>query len=46
MVLLRLRDEEGFVGLGEAVPLTLRGGAGLAQVVAELEGLERSRQPR
>ena len=39
MVLLRLRDEEGFVGLGEAVPLTLRAGAGLAQVVAELEGL-------
>ena len=39
MVLLRLRDEEGFVGLGEAVPMTLRGGTGLAQVVAELEGL-------
>ncbi len=38
MVLLRLRDEHGFVGLGEAVPLALRGGAGLAQVVRELEG--------
>lgn len=37
MVLLRLRDEEGLVGLGEAVPLSLRGGAGLAQVVEELE---------
>ena len=39
MVLLRLRDDEGFVGLGEAVPLALRGGTGLAQVVAELEEL-------
>ncbi len=38
MVLLRLRDEDGVVGLGEAVPLALRGGAGLAQVVRELEG--------
>src|SRR6476661_860783 len=40
MVLLRLRDEQGLVGLGEAVPLSLRGGAALAEVVAELEGLE------
>src|SRR5689334_18668867 len=39
MALLRLRDEEGRVGLGEAVPLALRGGATMAQVVAELEGL-------
>ncbi len=39
MVLLRLRDEDGLVGLGEAVPLSLRGGTGLAEVVAELEGL-------
>jgi len=39
MVLLRLRDENGLVGLGEAVPLSLRGGAGLAQVVEELERL-------
>lgn len=38
MVLLRLRDEDGVVGLGEAVPLALRGGTGLAQVVRELEG--------
>jgi muconate cycloisomerase len=37
MVLLRVRDEDGVVGLGEAVPLSLRGGAGLAQVVRELE---------
>ncbi len=37
MVLLRLRSEEGLVGLGEAVPLSLRGGATLAQVVRELE---------
>jgi o-succinylbenzoate synthase len=39
MVLLRLRDDEGMVGLGEAVPLSLRGGAGLEQVVAELKAL-------
>ena len=39
MVLLRLRNEEGMVGVGEAVPLSLRGGATLARVVGELEGL-------
>ena len=39
MALLRLRDEEGTVGLGEAVPLSLRGGATLARVVAELSAL-------
>jgi O-succinylbenzoate synthase len=39
MVLLRLRDDEGLVGLGEAVPLSLRGGETLATVVAELEAL-------
>jgi L-alanine-DL-glutamate epimerase-like enolase superfamily enzyme len=39
MVLLRLRSEDGLIGLGEAVPLSLRGGAGLAEVVAELERL-------
>lgn len=39
MVLLRLRSDEGLVGLGEAVPLSLRGGPGLARVVAELERL-------
>jgi L-Ala-D/L-Glu epimerase len=39
MVLLRLRDDEGLIGLGEAVPLSLRGGATLARVVAELEQL-------
>lgn len=37
MVLLRMRDEEGVVGLGEAVPLSLRGGVSLTNVVAELE---------
>lgn len=37
MVLLRVRDEDGVAGLGEAVPLSLRGGAGLEQVVRELE---------
>jgi o-succinylbenzoate synthase len=39
MVLLRLRDEEGLTGLGEAVPLSLRGGSPLSQVVEELEAL-------
>lgn len=37
MVLLRVRDEDGVVGLGEAVPLALRGGVGLREVVRELE---------
>jgi o-succinylbenzoate synthase len=39
MVLLRLRSEDGLVGLGEAVPLSLRGGRVLADVVTELERL-------
>jgi o-succinylbenzoate synthase len=44
IALLRLRGDEGLLGLGEAVPLSLRGGATLAQVVAELEALgERDR---
>ncbi|HEY6145505.1 MAG TPA: mandelate racemase/muconate lactonizing enzyme family protein [Solirubrobacterales bacterium] len=38
MVLLRMRDEDGVVGLGEAVPLALRGGVSLGDVVRELEG--------
>lgn len=37
MVLLRLRSDDGLVGLGEAVPMSLRGGASLARVVGELE---------
>jgi o-succinylbenzoate synthase len=36
MVLLRLHSEDGLVGLGEAVPLSLRGGASLGQVAEEL----------
>ncbi len=44
MALLRLRSDDGLVGLGEAVPLSLRGATGFAQVVTELEGLaERDR---
>jgi L-Ala-D/L-Glu epimerase len=39
MALLRLHDEEGLEGLGEAVPLSLRGGTSLERVVAELEAL-------
>ncbi|MGN6202893.1 MAG: mandelate racemase/muconate lactonizing enzyme family protein [Solirubrobacterales bacterium] len=37
MVLLRVRDADGVVGLGEAVPLALRGGVSLTGVVGELE---------
>lgn len=37
IVLLRLEDEEGRIGWGEGVPLTLRGGAGTSEVVAALE---------
>jgi len=36
-VLLRLRDSDGITALGEGVPMTLRGGDGLARVVAELQ---------
>ena len=36
MVLLRVRDPDGVEGLGEAVPLSLRGGPGIESVVAEL----------
>jgi o-succinylbenzoate synthase len=39
MVLLRLHSDEGLVGLGEAVPLSLRGGTALGQVVTELARL-------
>ncbi|HVS99485.1 MAG TPA: mandelate racemase/muconate lactonizing enzyme family protein [Solirubrobacterales bacterium] len=40
MVLLRARDEDGVEGLGEAVPLSLRGGGVTVQdVVKELEEL-------
>jgi o-succinylbenzoate synthase len=39
MVLLRIRDEAGFEGLGEAVPLSLRGGVTIETVVRELEEL-------
>jgi o-succinylbenzoate synthase len=39
MVLLRLRSDEGLLGLGEAVPLSLRGGTSLAQVATELTRL-------
>lgn len=42
MVLLRLRSDEGLIGLGEAVPLSLRGGTGLVEVVGELEELARA----
>ena len=35
---MRLRDANGVVGLGEGVPLTLRGGDSLDSVVSTLEG--------
>jgi L-Ala-D/L-Glu epimerase len=38
MALLRIATDGGIDGLGEAVPLTLRGGSPLATVVAELRG--------
>lgn len=41
MVLLRLQTEEGVVGLGEAVPLSLRGGATLGRVERSLARLTR-----
>jgi L-alanine-DL-glutamate epimerase-like enolase superfamily enzyme len=44
MVLLRVRDEDGVLGLGESVPLSLRGGVGLAEVVRELQGWAESRE--
>lgn len=44
MVLLRIRDEDGVVGLGEAVPLALRGGVGLREVVGELEAWKEDRE--
>jgi o-succinylbenzoate synthase len=39
MVLLRLRTDDGLEGLGEAVPLSLRGGTALARVVEDLQRL-------
>ncbi len=39
MVLLRLRSDDGLEGLGEAVPLSLRGGTTIARVVEELRAL-------
>jgi o-succinylbenzoate synthase len=39
MVLLRLRSDDGLIGLGEAVPLSMRGGVTLGRVVEELERL-------
>jgi o-succinylbenzoate synthase len=42
MVLLRIRDEDGVEGLGEAVPLSLRGGVTVESVVKELEALRTS----
>jgi o-succinylbenzoate synthase len=42
MVLLRIRDDDGVEGLGEAVPLSLRGSVTVADVVRELEEIEAS----
>jgi L-Ala-D/L-Glu epimerase len=43
MVLLRIRDDDGLEGLGEAVPLSLRGGVTIETVVRELEALAAER---
>ena len=43
MVLLRLTTDEGIFALGEAVPLSLRGGASIEQVVRELREVDESR---
>jgi L-Ala-D/L-Glu epimerase len=40
MVLLRIRDEDGVEGFGEAVPLSLRGGVSIQDVVKELEAID------
>lgn len=40
MVLLRIRDEDGVEGLGEAVPLSLRGSVSIAKVVRELKSID------
>jgi o-succinylbenzoate synthase len=45
MVLLRIRDQDGVEGLGEAVPLSLRGGVSIEAVVKELEALESPLRP-
>lgn len=37
MILLRIRSEDGITGLGEGVPLSLRGGAALTVVAREIE---------
>lgn len=38
MVLLRIRTSDGVVGLGEAVPMALRGGVSITEIVSELDG--------
>ena len=40
MVLLRIRDSDGVVGVGDAVPLSLRGDVTLADVARGLEALK------
>jgi o-succinylbenzoate synthase len=44
MVLLRLRDDDGIEGLGEAVPLSLRGTTNLEDVVEQLRFWAGNRQ--
>lgn len=38
MVIVRIRSDEGGAGHGDAVPLSLRGGPALAEILAELAG--------
>jgi o-succinylbenzoate synthase len=39
LILLRVTDDDGLVGLGETTSLSLRGGRALREIVAELEGI-------
>jgi L-alanine-DL-glutamate epimerase-like enolase superfamily enzyme len=37
MIIVRVRSKDGAVGYGDAIPLNLRGGRGLAEIQADLE---------
>jgi L-alanine-DL-glutamate epimerase-like enolase superfamily enzyme len=46
MLLVRLQTDEGIEGLGEAVPLSLRGGADLDAIARGVRGRDRRVHPR
>ncbi len=39
MLIIRIRDEDGATGYGDAVPMSLRGGSDLASIRSDLEGI-------